>query len=195
MTELINNINLENDKDYQALYSSQLYGTFFMVYGKFKAKKSQENSNAYHIQSLKLRILNYKGPVDLKIQDAQLLDLKTENYVEKDGALLKIKVGIMGGGYEYDVTNFPELNLTKDPKNYLYVKREVKAMSKQEMNETGIFDNEYYYREGFTITEYEDDIKIEQKIHDRVINPSTLPDDEKSLIGGKRCPNSKNFII
>lgn len=199
--ELINNIDLGNSVDYQALYSSQLYGTFFMVYGKFNAEKSEEDSSIYQIKSLRLRILNYKGPVDLKIQDAELHDLKDLDYVEKNGALLDIKVGVMEGSYKYDVTNFQTFNFTKGnekEKKYLYVERSVKAMSNSEMNESNIFDDEYFYREGFTITQDEgnEDIKIKQARHKREITPSNPPKtSENNLRGGKRCPNSKNFII
>lgn len=56
---------VENSKGkpvYHFIYSSQLYGTMFAVYAKFSGKEVKaRKANAFEIQAISMRILNYRG--------------------------------------------------------------------------------------------------------------------------------------
>jgi hypothetical protein len=68
--ELVTMVNptcqLENGKSvFQFLYASQLYGTTFAVYGRFNHAPMAAGDNECKLQSLELKLLNYRGVINL----------------------------------------------------------------------------------------------------------------------------------
>lgn len=68
--ELVTTVNptcqTENGKSvFQFLYASQLYGTTFAVYGRFNHAPMAINDNECKLQSLELKLLNYRGVINL----------------------------------------------------------------------------------------------------------------------------------
>lgn len=154
---LITSVNLNNENSAeigQSIYSSQLYGTFFMIYGVFDAS-FEENTNTYEINSIHLKIMNYKGIVNLAITKAFII-----THVDEDGTeeyRLKVEVQAKLGSDE----NSSELFLVEDSKN-LKIQKENKIILERYLKpihqindekdfpalKNGVFDEEFFYREG-----------------------------------------------
>ncbi len=63
------NINLNDESRVQALYASQLYGTFFGVFAKFGVSETEEigGVNSKFINSITFNLINFKGLLNLEI--------------------------------------------------------------------------------------------------------------------------------
>lgn len=130
---------------YQAIYTSQSYGTFYVVYAEFTTEEDNDN---YYVKNIKLKLVNYKGLINLGIADATFIPIKDKFDGHSRGALISLTVK----AFEHedfiikncDATHpFPKLN------SYLKVNRKLLAMHPDKSPiENGIFDEEFYYRDG-----------------------------------------------
>ncbi|KYG72785.1 hypothetical protein [Roseivirga echinicomitans] len=140
--KFIGNINLSNQEDYQAIYASQLYGTFFCVFGKFTCLAIEKDE--YTLDKIEFKIINYKGIINLGISDVKgIFDLK-------DGAgniikAINIEVRGLCEADEFQL-NCSGVKLNKN--ELLIAERTVKPMHEEVALSGSVFDNEYYYREG-----------------------------------------------
>lgn len=147
--QIINHICLSPSiakKDhYQAVLSSQSYGTFYMVYAEFT---TTEDVNNYYIQNIQLKIINYKGIINLGIEDANFKPVFDTINNKSIGGLITISLK----AFEKDmftVSNvdashpFPKLGST------LSTNRVILPMHKNNSPlENAVFDEEFYYRDG-----------------------------------------------
>src|SRR5689334_20081329 len=70
---------------YHFIYASQLYGTFFGIYANFAGDKTA--SGDYQINKITLRLVNYKGAVNIGF---------TDDYPELDPLGLTIYFRVIG---------------------------------------------------------------------------------------------------
>lgn len=192
--QLINHICLSPaiaKKDhYQTVLASQSYGTFYLVYAEFTTTEDQDN---YYIQNIKLKIINYKGMINLGIADATFKPVFNDEN-NSIGALITISLK----AFEKDTFKvsgcdathpFPKL------KSALTTNRVILPMHENESPlEQSIFDEEFYYRDGI-------DPRGEKGLSLQKRQTNTNLTDEEcvemmtmegfSLI----CPVSKNWII
>lgn len=146
--EISTNVYLSENSNlqYQLLYASQNYGTFYCVYGKF-------NVSGPDLISVDLKLINFKGTINLGIVSAKFEEFQEEdipNYFNlTDNASTRIKFGLFAIDIKALEENTREtisinrkLNDFKD--NFISVKRNLIKTG----NDSGIFDTEFYYRDG-----------------------------------------------
>lgn len=141
--------NDEGEEIGQVLYNSQLYGTFFGIYGVVEA---EENGDLYIINSFKLKIVNYKGEINLGLVDAQFVANDVGG--KPMGGTLAITVQGMHTTPN-DELGVPSLVGEKISKQgaSLTVERFLKPLhSNKEPLKNGVFDSEFHYREGKLIS-------------------------------------------
>jgi len=74
------NLELESSSNrLQTLYSSQSYNSFYSIFGRFDITKN--DSGSFSLSTCNLEIINYKGPINMIIEEANIkkLDKKTAN--------------------------------------------------------------------------------------------------------------------
>lgn len=145
-------VNLNDNDKYQPIYASQLYGTFFSVFAKLTTDGT--NKDYYVIKKIDLKLVIYKGIIDIGITQAAF---ETESQKNKLGEIVKINPTInMEVQALYDsepkdliVSNIdPTFKFYKN-KDFLRVERKLKRMhGDNRAIKNGIFDTEFYYREG-----------------------------------------------
>lgn len=93
-------LNPENSDDYQFIYSSQLYGTFFCIYAWFNADESRVlpkgEEGVMPVSNINFQIINYKGPVNIGITHINHMPL-----IDDEGLEFKIEVQAMNGSIDY----------------------------------------------------------------------------------------------
>ncbi|MAZ71988.1 MAG: hypothetical protein CMC70_02465 [Flavobacteriaceae bacterium] len=147
----------ENEKK-QLFFASQSYGTNYFIYGYFKTKETTKNSSV--ITGLKMIVLNYKGILDLGFSTNENLKTTVSKVKEagKDPMLLiniTMQAAVSG-------TTKPEVDIDLDTpikiedRTNLKVVRDLIPISgdidKNALNH-GVFDDEFYYRDGWTYAE------------------------------------------
>lgn len=197
---LTNHLNIESE-DWQACYSSQLYGTFFSIYARPTGRSSESDSNSIELESIDLRIINYKGPVNLDIVRAEF----RPDLVNGNGGTIDIEVQALYDSGELihavDCGNHPFVK----GKTPLRFHRFLKPMHQLRNNipvalNNGVFDSEFFDREGL----YPDrDLGHESDFPGKDLE--SLPDtwDDRLGInsdvhigaGGILCPYSWVFLI
>ncbi|WP_024772144.1 hypothetical protein [Aquimarina macrocephali] len=150
----------EKDERYQLVYSSQMYGTFFGVYACFTVSKTT-------VESVRFKLINYKGPLNIGLKHVDFLGLIEEQLEpEKDditGPIINCMAFDLTLQALHPEVTFPpktdpeqliNCNLT-DLQNdhYLSVRRKFEKIGSSAI-EGGIFDSEFYYRDGLR-SEYE----------------------------------------
>ncbi len=197
--ELIGNVNLANNDDYQSIYASQLYGTFFAVYAKFKVEDKDPDDEIYKLTGLRLKILNYKGIVNLGIVQAHLLPVKDKNNPAKaDGWRLILELQALGGSTDSVVQC--QSNEFKKGASYFGVDRRLKELP----NMGGfVFDNEFNYREGFKTQVSGDSLVCIQESTTRTPEPTKFSNNDLKMElihapesdSGNQCPKSRLFVL
>ena len=186
--ELLGNVRLACDQDYQAVYASQLYGTFFMIYAKFTCDSGQADV----VSDIDLLILNYKGAIDLGITRARAVPRKDAAGNEV-GLMIVVEVEALHPQHEADVDmGGNTFHCPTDSRVEV-----VRTVSRSRTHVTdGLFDQEFYYREGFEFNEATG--KYESVPHERTdIFPMTNYDDvpDQGTVGSVICPRSMNKVI
>ncbi len=176
---LIGNVNLHNTSDYQLIYSSQLYGTFFNLYAKFDASL---NGDIYTIKTISLKVINYKGIVNIGISRASQL-LPDPN--DTNGHVLNLEVQALNGNTDVELKN---LNYAIKRGENLNVDRKLIPMhtNGNPMNNS-LFDEEFFFREG---------VYADNKFPRRKPDPNEVVDNSLTDIkGGWICPRSTNSVL
>lgn len=129
---------------YQAIYTSQSYGTFYVVYAEFTTEEDNDN---YYVKNINLKLVNYKGLINLGIADATFKPILDKDSVSR-GALISLSVKAFEND-NFTISNcdvkhpFPKKNAQ------LLVNRNLVAMHADKSPlENGLFDEEFYYRDG-----------------------------------------------
>lgn len=148
----------------QFMYASQLYGTFFCVYGIFEA--SDSGTDKKKIDKITLNVLNYKGTINVGLIDS-FYDKNEETIVLNVKGMSDpskiIEVDFRGN--EVMLANGEELKLYR----YLYRLSSAKA----DPDKHFAFDTEYYGRDGdlmFPRIRYEQltEAKIKENLTDNI---------------------------
>lgn len=183
---LISTIDFSEKFDAQSIYSSQLYGTFFSIYAVIDA---EDHIDHYVLKSIKLYTINYKGVLNLEIENASFEPDKSED----DGSVWKWKLWIevrvkATKLKEYEVkgiNNNVFLKSNPNPegpqKHKIFVERFVKPIHDdgKPLSDGKIFDAEFYYREGIFV---EDQAKRKEHL------PRKWP------IGGSETVGSSGYL-
>ncbi|MFK7750117.1 MAG: hypothetical protein AB8B65_17120 [Kordia sp.] len=140
---------------WQAIYFSSSYGTTFSILGKFKYDKVQKK-----LLSTTLRLVNYKGPINMAIASAKYkLARKWIEVKERGIAVTKIirviSIEVEVRGLIITNVNTPVKNeyvLTDcDLKNDVYLEIDrvlLKLNDGGGHKENEVFDSEFFYRDG-----------------------------------------------
>lgn len=186
-------VNFNDNENFQAVYSSQLYGTFFMIYARFETDYD-EDDKAYQLKKAELFLANYKGTINLGIVQAEFfLDKKSKE------AGFKIEVQAL---YESKPKDLIVNNIDEKFKFYrgnsnLHIVRKTKRMhqvgklsaNKAPAIKNGIFDDEFFYREGPIMGDY---TALKRTIRPEEWSSKTAFDVGG---GGYLCPKAKNQIL
>ena len=193
--KLINHINFSTKHQpqdyYQSIYSSQSYGTFFIVYANFK---TTEDENNYYVKEIKLKIINYKGLINIGIENASFIKEFDADDISLGGTL-KITLKALDKD-EADVHCCDENHPFPKNNSYLFVDRKLSKMHPQGVNfENGIFDEEFFYRDGIN-EDSQGNVNIASQERQIEVN---IDDNQYSAglisLGTPRCPRSRNKII
>ncbi len=126
--------------DFQFLVASQLYGTFFGIYGQFIGKC---NNGKATVEKIVFRIINYKGIVNLGIADIKFKPASKK---------IKFIITLRGlGSIVQNVTFKPDPGpLILNQKNEIVIERQLQSFigSNDEIFSSGTFDEEFYFRDG-----------------------------------------------
>ncbi len=177
-------ISLESNSGNQMIYATQLYGSFFSIYGEFKSKV---NNKHYEINDLLLTIVMYKGLLNIGISKAEL---------KSNGNGLDLIIEVQAAP-NFDIKLPVKVSIHPDCKcpikgGTLKIVRVVKKIHDRPVNKVNhyvvenIFDDEFYYREG-----NEDKRERSPKIGTwENPNPEGEPWD-----GNLRCPRATHKIV
>lgn len=123
----------------QFVYASQLYGTFFCVYGIFEASDAEGDKK--RIDKITLNILNYKGNLNLGLEKA---------YYDKDKKTIILHVKGMTDPENLVEVDFNGRNIIVEKGDELKLYRELDRLSSAESDTDKyfVFDSEYYARDG-----------------------------------------------
>ena len=145
-------IVVDSDK-HQLLYSSQLYGTFFAVSGKFILCEKKEN-----LVSIELHLINYKGLYNIGLLDETKVDFKPIS----GGTLFELKLhlkaleGVHGHHKHLTIDN---LNVPLESISGIDVTRKLHSFVESgpvsDHLNAAYFDAEYYERDGLIIRQKE----------------------------------------
>jgi len=121
---------------YQLVYASQLYGTFFSVYGSFKTKIEGDECT---INTADFEIINYKGPINLGLKDVTYCECEKLFHIHLQGMLNQYIIT--------DVQAFEGLCLSKG--EILTFKRKLIPLENVTTGPSNdVFDSEFYLRDG-----------------------------------------------
>lgn len=172
-------VNPLDNKHYQEVYASQVYGTFFAVYAKFiGAELTQDKCQ---IAKVELKVVNYKGLYDLGLVNVNSMECDDEINVKK----VQLEMRAMN---PLNKKNEPQYNMTFEM-DQSFSKGEVLCFErslfmlhdKEVASEKGLFDSEFFYREGLR----EDNDYERRKPVPR----------QPNLNSGLMCPESNVIIL
>lgn len=170
-------IDLSKNDEFQEIYSSQLYGNFFGIFSSFKAGSS--NDDCFELNNMELKIINYKGVVNMGISDAELYKLEENRYV------LKLEVQALNNQYTCNL-NCDNIVIPKGSK--ILIDRRLKRMHPDCLAlRNGLFDNEFFYREGGDVYPERKPKPLEwsEKLSDEIMNNFIS---DEAFQGDIQCP-------
>lgn len=202
----------EANNRFQAVYASQVYGTFFSIFAKFTVEpvlivnENQETvveEDSVQLTRVDLKLINYKGLFNIELIDEKLnIQKATETNTNTETLLLNLKVK---AATEDNFNTTQEIILdspiTINHGTYFSIVRKLLPLSGSFSPErpyvNGVFDNEFYYRDGLAKP-------VRREVTDIDINtpsPDGKPgyDYEIEELGtlqwpGWRCPPSNSRI-
>ncbi|MFY0631122.1 MAG: hypothetical protein JXR05_12130 [Flavobacteriaceae bacterium] len=142
----------ENDR-YQAVYASQRYGTFYGIYGKFKVEKLNGKILLHRID---LKLINYKGVLNMSMNKELEVDENAKELIRNlYVVLLKVKVQAKLDDSNDESHYIFEKPLPIHKGTFFSVVSELVPLcgtkgSEMEPEVCGVFDNEFYYRDGLS---------------------------------------------
>mgnify|MGYP001159516501 FL=1 len=122
----------------QLIYASQSYGTFYAIYANIKT--SAASTGERQIDEIKLRILNYKGVINLSLEKAE--------YNASTGTIDLFVKALGNTSKEILCKKLNKLR-KKDQEKLVFVRHLIHLPN---AHNNGIFEVEKYYRDG-TYTE------------------------------------------
>ncbi len=203
-------INLRDDQNHQLVYTSQVYGTFFSVYAKFNLDPNQSTysnqvsgKSVFYVESIDFEVINYKGLINIGLVDVILpshyMNEVNQTLTEENQDTIKVFNLVMRGmgglNERGSINGIPKTSLKKElgmeitSDDLMYFKRTLKRLHHDDREVgNGIFDEEFYYREGIPPFEAREEI-----IPDEVMpNLATIKFRSTS---GPMCPENKLWVI
>ncbi|NVJ46013.1 MAG: hypothetical protein HWE07_02765 [Cytophagia bacterium] len=178
--KFIGNINLTNKDDYQAIYASQLYGTFFMVFAKFTCEYSSEKK-AYIMQKIDFRLVNYKGLINIGIKSVQGIEKRVDL---KNNQYNLVRLELQGLKTDSKDKSLPCSGFELKQGDCLVIDRTTVKMHNGTALNQNVFDEEFYYRHG-----------IEPNDNYRERSPGPDADGDINIKGPDSiCPRAMNFV-
>ncbi|WP_405566505.1 hypothetical protein [Polaribacter sp. Asnod6-C07] len=197
--KLINYVNFGDSENAQAIYSSQLYGTYFSIYALIETSEHEDSKNyKYNIKSIKLFLMNYKGVINLGITRA-IIEPIFDNKIQI-GAKLDIEIQgkyeMINELFEVDISNdFIGLNIKSKINTSRYLrpmhigKDEDSTVNNRDTPlSSGIFDSEFYFREGQIMNE-------DMVRNENIAKTWDSRNEVKSMTGGNFCPYSTSIVL
>lgn len=177
--KLVGNVSFKNQSDFQSIYSSQLYGTFFAVYAKFTLDENDEK-----LQTIELALINYKGDYNLGLVENKITE--EELVVNEESGMLKFKIHVRALSKSYGgntVTLKLENPIDLSGLDIFFIDRKLYPMHTDKHGNSigiynGLFDKEFYYRDG--------DLLVKRPRIDYEISSFLKP--------GDRCKTATNMI-
>lgn len=142
----------ENDR-YQAVYASQHYGTFYGIYGKFTVEKQKD---IIFLHRIDLKLINYKGVLNMSMSKELEVDENAKELIRNIRVvLLKVKVQAKLDNSNDESHYIFEKPLEVHKGTFFSVVSELVPLcgtkgSEMEPEVCGVFDNEFYYRDGLS---------------------------------------------
>jgi hypothetical protein len=142
------NVCKNQTKKHQFLYASQLYGTFFAVFGKLEIKESK-------LCAIHLRLVNYKGNVRLGMEHATSKSWKKHAKGHKIKLYLKANDPTTVKGFDQDLKIDCNIDSDLSQLKSLVIQRELSPMYpeitiEEQLNQE-VFDSEFYVKDGLFI--------------------------------------------
>lgn len=198
---------------WQSVYFSQLYGTSFGLYAKIIFNKKERT-----IDKISLRLINYKGVINLGIKSATYNSKRKrirveENYSKVDNKyinVISIKLVIQGLNKTTKVNDIIiDFKLPEGTENhYLEIDRSLCSMTEkkdEDITDSNVFDSEFYYRDGLRTSDpisrdYRDAIGVNPTVNskNKVIDEKGNEIDENSTTdkgSGGICPKGYSLIV
>ncbi len=155
------NVSLKpEDKDrFQFVYDTQLYMTFFGVYGRFTCAPDDDG---IEIKQIDFIGINYKGLLNLKIDEVELDEDDGVDLSKKRDLDIKLYLRVtFEPRPKTDIYEFqPDKKVVVEPGKVLTINRELRPMYSGSSNNiveraivNGHFDSEFYVRDGMFIRE------------------------------------------
>jgi len=169
-------LNPNDSRNYQAIYGSQSYGTYYSVLAFFDVSESEEQPGKLQLNRIKFDLINYKGPVNLAIKDVEIkLQQKFKDSngsdIQEKGIFIKLQVKVDNnvpeiensrGLLEVQISDLPEYSNPNDriidENGTLLVSRELLSLGGNTFEDiaedskeailNGVFDSEFFYRNG-----------------------------------------------
>jgi len=135
-------VNLSDHDNYQSVYGSQLYGTFFSLFARFQADKleNDHDGKSYLLNQIDFKLINYKGITNIGLNEVSSISH------ENNALNLEVQIRALESKSEISLKN---LNLKLSKNDRLIVNRKLlKLHPSGQALENGIFDEEFYFREG-----------------------------------------------
>lgn len=188
----------------QFIYGSQLYGTNFGIFCDFIVHKPDENKKECEIIGANVKIINYKGILDLGILGQPTLELKKYKFGKDDkdeeiALVMDIKLQAIVAGESLQSQNVAinlEDKLVKE-EHLFVVKRDLIRLNKNNPKNpivNGVFENEFYYRDGLRYVER----KVTEVPEEYYFSDSNLiyPDGHPLELNkpGAKCSNAINTL-
>ncbi|MDT0538859.1 hypothetical protein [Croceitalea sp. P059] len=177
-------LDAKNEQDYQLIYPSQLYGTFFTVSAKITLSKSKKK-----VTGIDISLVNYKGMYNIGLENSTKNNFSFENGT----GILTLDLKAYSGIDDKSLTNGISLILKEEIPlqkfHRIFTTRKLKSFSKSgtivgHLDE-GLFDSEFYVRNGKYIAAIN---RLDDKL------PNTPPADF-NIKAGDMCMTSTIKIV
>lgn len=183
----------ENEKlknRFQIIFSSSSYGTDYSVYAQFNCEKIKNDNENIRV-NIVFKIINYKGIINIGFDENEV----TYEYDNKKETL-DIKLHVKGLGSKLKSHNKKHNVILPRHKNIeVLVDRKLSTLSGKPASAgnsvedcfvNGVFDNNYYYREG-------NFFQVRKDFDSMTMNDSIISENTDKLRPGLRCIIGKNI--
>jgi hypothetical protein len=146
---------------YHGVYASQVYGTMFAIYGYFRSPKNQPK-NCCLVSGVNLRLLNYKGVVNIGFPDT-----KGDAITNGDDIIIDFNIQGLRTNDEMEITFSHPIEFRKPGRKRIIFNRKLIPLPHFEVDQknqdnlsklkrprpssvpaTPCFDTEFHYRDG-----------------------------------------------
>lgn len=150
----------EENNRFQAIYASQRYGTFYGLYGRFNIEKRGRKT---FLHGVDLKLINYKGILNISIEtdpDSVALDEKAKEMNRGINVILlkvKVRAKIQDPNYESSLRLMNPIEIKRG--TFFSVITDVIPVGGHKDIKApfigGVFDNEFFFRDGLSHVERE----------------------------------------